>query len=254
MKIITYNCFGIPYLTPHLQARLKNLVGEVAKLNVDIAFFQEIFFSAHKRLLAKSLKELPYHYTPKDGILKLGGGLCCFSKFKLDNCYFQPFSLNGHLSNQSFIDKLVQKGFMRVQVRGTNYYNVHLTCNYKNDFTPGNKYYDVQKLQLKELAEDINKLSIKSDSFVVGDFNIPPTAEMFIDFLKSIKGIDLTPSFEPSLVGMPNSLIGQSSEKQKLDYIIYRGPNQLKATWKYIFKEPQLSDHLGIELQTAPEL
>lgn len=249
MKIVTYNCFGIPLLTPHLESRLKNIAREMEALEPDIIFLQEVFFSCHKRILATGLKNFPHHYLPSDGFLKMGGGLCCFSKFPLETTHFKKFSLSGRWSDHSFADKLAEKGFMRVMSGGRCFYNVHLTCDYDDNPTPGGTYYPLQKFQLDELEKSLSQVPVGMPTFIIGDFNLPPSAKLFTDFLQATNFVDLTASQNPSVIGLRGSIIGKRPRKQKIDYVLFRGSRAPGATWKYILKEPKLSDHLGILMQ-----
>ena len=192
MKIVTYNCFGIPVLTPHVGSRLKNLAREVEALGPDIVFFQELFFSRDKRILSDGLKSFPHHYFSSDGFLGLGGGLCCFSKFPLTNMHFKKFSSSGRWLNYSFFDKLAEKGFMSLTSEGCRFYNTHLTCDYAHDPSPEGAYYSLQQSQLAELAKSLEEVPPATSMFVVGDFNIPPYAKLFSDFLQETDLVDLT--------------------------------------------------------------
>jgi len=246
MEIITYNCFGIPVLTPHVGTRLKNLAREIEALAPDIVFFQEVFLPCHKQVLAKHLKSFPYHFLPSNGMLGLGGGLACFSKFPLENTRFKKFSANGRWSDHSFADKLAEKGFMSLTVEGRCFYNTHLICNYDSDPSRMGAYYSLQKLQLAELMKSLQDVPLATPTFIVGDLNIPPSAKLFSDFLEKTNSVDLAPSKDPSVVGLSGSIIGKHLRRQKIDYILFRGPHRPKTKWDYVFREPRLSDHLGI--------
>jgi sphingomyelin phosphodiesterase 2 len=249
MKIITYNCFGIPVLTPHLGSRLKNLAREVEMLEPDVVFFQELFFDRHKQILSDGLKSFPHHYFSSDGFLGMGGGLCCFSKLPLTNTHFKKFFSSGHWFDHSFSDKLAEKGFMSLTAGGYCFYNTHLTCDYAHHPSPEDAYYPLQQAQLAELAKSLEEVPLAMPTFVVGDFNISPSAKLFSDFLQETNLVDLTASKDPSVIGLAHSIIGRHSRKQKIDYILFRGPRAPKTTWKYVFKEPRWSDHLGILMQ-----
>jgi sphingomyelin phosphodiesterase 2 len=246
MKIVTYNCFGIPVLTPHLDSRLKSLAGELETLQPDIVFLQELFFFRHKKILSDGLKSFPHHYLPSNGFLKMGGGLCCFSKSPLERPAFKKFSLSGRWSDHSFSDKLAEKGFMKIISEGRCFYNVHLTCDYDDDPRPGSTYYPLQKSQLDELAASLNEIPPDMPTFIIGDFNIPSSAKLFTDFLSATNFTDLTASKDPSVIGLPGSIIGRRPRRQKIDYILFRGSPVPTSAWKYIFRTPQWSDHLGI--------
>lgn len=249
MKIITYNCFGIPMLTPRLQSRLKNMAQEAAALEPDIIFFQEVFSPRHKRILSEGLERFSYHYLPLNGFLGTGGGLCCFSKFPLESAGFERFSSNGHWFDPSISDKIAEKGFMTMTSKGRYFYNIHLTCDYDDDYSPASPYYSIQKSQLAELARSINKVPLDTPTFIMGDLNIPPSAELFSNFLKETGSVDLTVSDNPSLMGLPGSMIGKDPLRQKLDYVLFRGRSLPPVTWEYVFKDPPWSDHLGILMQ-----
>lgn len=252
MKILTFNCCGVPLDSLYLSKRMRLIAKQINKLNPDLVFLQEVFLPWHKKVFVKILDGLPYHYLPRNGIFRTGGGLCCFSRYPIIKKDFYAFSKSGYWSDLTKVDKLVRKGFVRLKIKGprTFYvFNTHLTANYRADYSLANQQVFLQKLQLNQLARGINRIPSKIPCLVVGDFNMPASADLFSDFLKVANCKDLTISPRPSVRNdcyiLPAFLYA-TAHRKKVDYILFKG-NRKTCRWKYVFNDKEaLSDHLGI--------
>jgi endonuclease/exonuclease/phosphatase family metal-dependent hydrolase len=254
MKILTLNCFGLPFFAPHSTKRLRSIIDHINDLNPDIVCLQEIFLPWHKRMLEKRLKEkYPYSFVPRSGFFRTAGGLCFFSRFPITEPSFQKFSETGSWSDWTWVNKINSQGFMRLTVLAPtpcHFVHSHLSCNFQNDFTDTNPQTRIQKIQLGQCAEAIKTFPESEAVFCIGDLNVPPHTELFSDFLQKIGAHDLTSTLESSLRGVfypfPN-YFSKIIHKGKIDYILLRGKKETSSSWHYVWKDGEiLSDHAGI--------
>ncbi len=253
MKILTLNCFLVPLLSPSPKTRIKLIAKKINEINPDLVFLQEVPLKSHKEELIKLLSKYNYNYITHGGLLKMGGGLCFFSKFPITEKKFYEFSKSGYWTDMSFLDKLAGKGFMKLKIQAGNqvYYcfHAHLTCNYKNDYSKNNKGLILIKQQIKEIAKEIRKISLANPCFIIGDLNMHPGTKIYKDFMKKTKAEDISLFHDPSFIGKPSKIrkYFDKSCPGKLDYIFYRGQAKINYMTNYVYNENEfLSDHKGI--------
>lgn len=242
MTILTFNCHGIRTVLSNQRMRL--IVGQIKKLQPDLVFLQEVFFPWHKKIFRKLLKnKYPYHYLPRRGLLRAGGGLCCFSRYPIVEKYFRAFWRKGFWGDKTWRDKFAHKGFAALKIKGpiTFYaFNTHVTANYLFDYSGTNRQVIIQESQLKQLARGINQISKKTPCFLAGDLNVVPDTILFSGFLSATGCLDLTKSLKSSI----------RNKRVKIDYVLFRGDRQVSSRCKYVFQREVsgtiLSDHYGI--------
>lgn len=253
LKILTFNCFGVPLVSPKLVTRLKEIIKKIKELESDLICLQEVFLPWHKQLMVKGFKDYPYFFYSQKGLLGCGGGLMVFSKLPLLSAKFQKFNKVGNLRDLTLTDRLVSKGFMILEVKAKiNFYliNAHLTANYENLYDPARANAGIQKQQLNQLAAAINQLDRQQICLAGADIGVPPDSELFKEFSQKTGFEDLTPDNVPthnlSLYYFPK-LFRKVIFYKKDDYILYRGPKNYTCQWQHFLDgSEKLSDHRGI--------
>lgn len=249
MKVLIFNTFSVPLVSPEPGERLRRAGQKIKELNPDLVFLQEIYTPWHKNLITESLADYPYQFIPRNGLFGAGGGLLFFSKIPIDEKRFYPFSVSGSWLDLSLSDKMARKGFMKLGFKLQKpfyFFHAHMTANYNNDFSLNNKYSKIIEKQLQELSEEIEKVPLINPCFIVGDLNVPPTISIFKRFLDKTQSNDLIISPLPT-IRRKLYLLPIPVQFEKIDYLLFRGSGKIKCSPRYIFEEDdKLSDHVGI--------
>jgi endonuclease/exonuclease/phosphatase (EEP) superfamily protein YafD len=258
LKILSLNCFGVPFVSPEPVRRIEKIALEILQLSPDLVLLQEVFRSHYKKILTKALgKVYPYSFSPHRGFFRLGGGLVVFSKVPINNRSFAEFKKRGTWHDLTFSDYLACKGFMKFNLNYNHQalviYHTHLTSNYKADFTKG-LHFDFQQAQLKQLAASINQVSLAQPCLIVGDFNVPNSTVLFKNFLAEIRATELVDSDRVTsftdVFNLPK-FIQNLYVSQKDDYVLWRNSQKPECRWQFVFEGRKLSDHIGLLVELA---
>lgn len=252
ISILSFNCFGVPLVSPRPAWRMAKIAEAILDFNPDLVLLQEVFRRRHKKLIANKLSKIyPYTYLSSKGLFKMGGGLANYSKIPLNEPKFINFLQSGIWRDMTFTDKIARKGFTEYSLHlemPLKVFHTHLTANYQLNYIFGTQF-ELQKKQLHQLARSINVVPLDQPCLIAGDLNVPRESALFNNFLIQTKAQVLTESDQDTalveVMKIPK-LLKSFYHAQKIDYLIWRGPKPKAFTWKHIFEDSKLSDHLGI--------
>uniref|UniRef100_A0A1B0B0D8 sphingomyelin phosphodiesterase n=1 Tax=Glossina palpalis gambiensis TaxID=67801 RepID=A0A1B0B0D8_9MUSC len=176
LSIITFNVWGIPFISSDRSARIIDIAIQLNTGNYDIVSLQEVWSENDSRLLQNMTKKvLPYAHYFYSGVM--GSGLLVLSKFPIVSSIFHGWTVNGYFHRIQHADWFGGKGvgLCRIRVANDRYvhvYNAHLHAEYniKND-----DYKTHRVLQAFDTAQFID--ATRGDSMVqvlAGDFNAKP--------------------------------------------------------------------------------
>jgi endonuclease/exonuclease/phosphatase family metal-dependent hydrolase len=238
LRVVTYNVWGIPYITPKPRLRLERLVKELEQLRPDLVALQEVWLEKDSDYLREKLQASGLSFSQRFAATSLGSlggaGLLLVSRYPLNSQQFQPFEAGNWPHTPWHLDWLSHKGVLKTNVKtpiGTiTFANTHLQATYQTSNYDGVRF--AQTVRMHRFLENDTPL------IIAGDFN--------------------TLANEPQLGFLHN--VGQlhSAAHQDVDAIMYRDNQQLHiAATKTVslFTKPlelsdksqlRLSDHDGI--------
>ena len=151
MRVVTWNVWGLRWITPRRAERLQGVSREIARLKPDIVGFQEAFVEADRQgliaaLRAAGLKHARYFHS---GLV--GSGLLMVSRYPILNEGFIRYESNGRPEALHHGDWWAGKGLSLSTLElpgGVRLYlgNTHLHARYKE-----NRYHDTQLAQTGQL-------------------------------------------------------------------------------------------------------
>jgi endonuclease/exonuclease/phosphatase family metal-dependent hydrolase len=257
-SLLTLNCFGAP--APSTARRLRALAALLERSAYDVVCLQEVQLNAYRRLLTaatpgfRSEAFAPHLHAPRGGLLTLSRPLIVGSRFI-------PYRDRDIPSAPAVMDWLLSKGVLLTEVHcgqlSVVVLNTHLNANYSGDWAPQNRYAQVERRQLAQLAAVVAEQPADALVVACGDLNIPRGSWLY-DALLAEAGLtdplagDSRPTYRV-MRGLP----GRYS--QPIDFALTRAPALpgLSLSADLRFAEPMpvqggpplyLSDHAGVEL------
>ncbi len=207
-RLITLNCLGVP--APMTGRRLRTLARELEGDPADVVCLQEVQAHPYRRLLTQvctgfgSSTFEPFVYAPKGGLLTL-------TRHSVARAQFTLYRERGDWLGPSAADRLLHKGVLQSEFDCDGLrvvvLNTHLSANYRGDWTGENRYVQVERAQLVQLAGIVRGLPQDALVLVAGDFNVPRASRLFQAFLAD-SGLhdplagDARPTYRP-LAGLP---------------------------------------------------
>lgn len=265
LDLVTLNCFGVPFVK-NTRARLTTIARELDSSPVDVVCLQEVQLSTYVPLLNRSFSGFPFlafepfFYAPK-------GGLLTFSRQPIERSDFTLYPERGWWHTPSVADRLLHKGILVTEITHAGQHiivlNTHLTANYDGDWSPSNRYAQLEQTQLRRLAKIVNELDTESIVVIAGDFNIPRHSWLYDEFVAATGVLDpligdTNPTYYP-VFALPGRY------QQPVDHIFVRPPagSDLTATAEFVFNSEmslasggfgRVSDHTGIRLHLRWQL
>ena len=160
--------------------RVIALANEINQCGTDIVCLQECFHpDAYQLLKHKLLHDGIYIHSCNDGLklpfYNLNSGLCIFSKYRLENVYFETFAYASH------VDALSHKGFLCCDVVSPTHTltvcNTHLQSDYAFS-----SFLNLRMKQVKQLNTFLKKRFAswtRQPCVLCGDWNIDQNSHAF---------------------------------------------------------------------------
>ena len=238
LTLLTLNAFGVP--TAGARGRLRHLGAVLCRQRPDIVCLQEVqwrpFLGVLRRALAPALPHAawePWLHAPKGGLLTL-------SRHPLPRHRFELYQERGWQHGLALADWFLHKGALvtscHVGGQPVIVVNTHLIANYDGRWVPGNRYAEVGRAELRQLAALVRALPAEAIVVVAGDFNVPRDSWLTEEFTGAtglwdpLSG-DATPTYRP-LAGLPDRYAAA------IDHTYVRAPAGLALTAE---AQPRLS-------------
>src|SRR3989344_2707358 len=125
MKILSLNCHGLP-LTGK-KSRFERIAKMIKRLNVDLAFLQEVVFTRDLEHFEKIGYKL--FFEKKRALVR--GGLVILTKID-GRGEFRKFNYQGKRMSRQLVDRMLGKGMwvLELERAGLTVINTHLVRNY----------------------------------------------------------------------------------------------------------------------------
>lgn len=257
-SLLTFNCFGVP--SPGTGRRLGLIAATLERSAYDVVCLQEVQLHSYRRLLTAAMPGFPspafapHLHAPRGGLLTL-------SRPAIQRSDFIPYDARDIPSPPAIMDWLLSKGILRTELRcgslSVVVLNTHLNANYSGDWRRENRYAQVERRQLAQLARVAAEQPAEALVVVAGDLNIPRGTWLY-DALLAEGGLtdplagDRRPTYRMPY-GLPKHF------GQPIDFALLRAPALpgLRVAADLRFGEPvddgrggrlHLSDHTAVEL------
>nr|XP_033321070.1 putative neutral sphingomyelinase isoform X1 [Megalopta genalis] len=185
IKILTLNCWGIPYISKDRTSRMEAIADKLASEDYGIICLQEVWSpNDFKMIKAKTQEQLPYsHYFYRLNTISmlylngvLGSGICVLSKYRIEDVMFHKWPLNGYVHKIHHGDWFGGKGVglcrLKIHDMNVNVYTAHLHAEYSKH---NDEYLAHRVLQAFDTAQFI-KMTCGGADFAIlgGDLNTEP--------------------------------------------------------------------------------
>ncbi|KAI9282703.1 Endonuclease/exonuclease/phosphatase [Sporodiniella umbellata] len=252
IRVLSFNCWGLKYLSKHRQFRLRSLAEKLRKDEYDLIAFQELWVQADYDHMKESLG-LPFSKYFYSGVF--GSGLAIFSRFPILSSTFRPYSLYGKPLKLFHGDFYVGKGVGAIVLQHpclgeVSVLNTHLHAGY------GGGYQAYRASECWELAQWVQRCP--GSVIVMGDFNSTPDTLNYRLIQNHGRLQDVWSfSSDPGITcNSPFNTFSYHYQKQdptlgkRLDYIFYRQLQCIQSSLAMTEPIPgqtmNYSDHFGV--------
>ena len=181
LRVVTWNVWGLRWITPRRAGRLEVVAREVAALRPDIVAFQEAYVSEDRAQLISALHRAGLEHARYFPSGLVGSGLLLVSRFPMESEGFIRFTSNGYPWALHHGDWWAGKGLSLSMMRlpdGTRLYlgNTHFHARYKSQ-----RYHATQLTQSAQLIPWVQRVQATgSPALWMGDWNNKPTSDVLI--------------------------------------------------------------------------
>lgn len=240
LRVLTYNVWGIPIITPARAARVRAIGDAIAEVEPDLVALQEVWMPEDGVALSRALaRHGLVHSRHFAGTFPGGSGLLIASRYPFREEHFRRYSQGKVPHTPWHLDWIADKGAARVVVQtpagDVDFAATHLQAGYGTD-----EYVTVQLSQMLEVAELLGAISTgpARPLILAGDLNA--------DF-----------SALPFRVLAARAGLSATDERCGIDAILYRSGSGIRIETRAVtrvFDEPRdiagqrqrLSDHGGV--------
>ncbi|XP_015112923.1 putative neutral sphingomyelinase [Diachasma alloeum] len=237
LRVLTLNCWGIPYVSRHRHKRMKAIAEQLASGDYDIVCLQEIWsVNDFTMIKYKTQDKLPHSHYFYSGVL--GSGICLLSRYPIQDVMFHKWSLNGYVHKIHHGDWFGGKGVglcrLKVHDANINVYVAHLHAEYD---TENDEYSAHRVLQAFDMAQFIRMTRQGADATILGgDLNTGPQ-DLAYQIISGIASLVDACSSIHSDVGTsecannsytPKKAAKQLPQGKRIDHILYLGSKNFK--------------------------
>jgi endonuclease/exonuclease/phosphatase family metal-dependent hydrolase len=175
MRVVTWNLWGILWLTPRRAERMQIIAREIVKLKPDIVGFQEVFVQSDRDLLTTALRDagLPHARYFPSGLV--GSGLLLVSRYPIESDGFIRYAENGRPEAVHHGDWWAGKGLSLSTLRLPDHSllyvgNTHMHARYREGL-----YRATQLAQAQQLIPWAKRVQeTNAPTLWLGDWNNKP--------------------------------------------------------------------------------
>jgi endonuclease/exonuclease/phosphatase family metal-dependent hydrolase len=237
LEVLSFNVWGIPYITPDREERIAEISRRVAELAPDLVAFQEVWLREDAAKIGSLLERAGL--THQRYSYEEASGLWIGSRFPIERVDFHAFELGTKPAVPWHLDYFAKKGVAIVRVTTplgpVDLANMHLQASYAIG-----DYGYVQFGQALQAAERLSAPATSSEPvpplIAVGDLNSEPSS---IAFRTLTTRAGLEPAADSfgvdAILARPGSTLTLASKGVRA---VMRGPVALPSG-----KRLELSDH-----------
>jgi len=202
LRVLTWNVWGLPVVSPNMEARIAALPDAIAKLDPDVVLLQELWEETTGERVRQGLERHGYRYTSHLAHTAFGmTGLFTASKLPLENVGFLPFA-SGRIGHSFWhLEWIASKGVGRFLVHTPlgplEVQNTHLQAQYDTDLYAAERLSQVG--EIVSMHQDWSLPLVLGGDFNTGSEELPRKALLALDALR-----DTTPSPRPDTIFVRN--------------------------------------------------
>jgi endonuclease/exonuclease/phosphatase family metal-dependent hydrolase len=248
LRLLTLNAL----MRGDVRLRLHALGRILLQSGYDLVLLQEVLLRSHAGLV----RRLAAHYPHRawSGSVLLHGGLMLLSRHPLRAARFTRHPRAGPPRREHLMGKGAQLVVVETPRGPLAVANTHLSANRDGDWSPGNRYTRVHRVELGHLAGELDRQDPALPVVVAGDLNVPRRSVALAEFLAATGLTDpLAGDAEPTFRPTP-----RWPRPPAFDHVLIRpAPGRpLTARAAPVFREAVpwpggrsgfLSDHYGVE-------
>lgn len=194
LRVVSWNVWGVPYVTPSVDARIDAVADAVAPLRVDVLALQEVWEPEHGERLRERLAAIglthTIHWIDEDRGEQ--SGLMIASRWPIEELAFERFAMGGDPLVPWHVDYMADKGvaLVRVDAPGRSFVlaNTHLQAAYGAfEYTP------IRIGQMLQLAALLRR--VDGPLVVAGDLNTRQEELGFRALVARTGLVDAAPGF-----------------------------------------------------------
>ncbi len=181
LRVVTWNVWGLLWLTPRRAERLQVVAREVEALKPDIVAFQEAYVGADREGLIAALRGVGLEHARYFASGLVGSGLLLVSRFPMESEGFIRYASNGYPHALTHGDWWAGKGLSLSVVRlpnGTRLYlaDTHLHARYGLEM-----YHATQLAQAGQLLPWVQRVKATGwPALWMGDWNSRITTDVML--------------------------------------------------------------------------
>lgn len=181
LRLVTWNVWGLLWLTPRRAERLQQVARETAALRPDIVAFQEAYVQEDREVLMATLRGAGLNYASYFPSGLVGSGLLLVSRFPMESEGFIRFANNGYAHALNHGDWWAGKGLSLSVLRlpdDTRLYlaNTHLHARYGLE-----RYHATQLAQSAQLLPWVRRVKDTGwPALWLGDWNSHVTTDVML--------------------------------------------------------------------------
>jgi len=186
LRVVTWNVWGLHWITPRRSERLRKVAEEVARLRPDIVGFQEAFVEADRAELTQALQVVGLEHSRYFHSGLVGSGLLMVSRYPVLTEGFIRYAINGRPEALQHGDWWAGKGLSLCTLdlgEGRRLYlgNTHLHARYKE-----NRYHATQLAQTAQLIPWVKKVrETGAPALWTGDWNNTPDSDVLSPLMEA---------------------------------------------------------------------
>jgi endonuclease/exonuclease/phosphatase family metal-dependent hydrolase len=170
LRVLTWNVWGVPLVSTHLQARMRALPEAIAALEPDVILLQELWQKDDGELVARGLERHGYAFTHHFATTPHGKtGLFIAARWPLGAGTYRPFAIGRLPHSLWHLDWLVSKGIatcvLETPLGPVLVENTHLQAQYVTDT------YVAERLSQASEIVILDRSELGRPLILGGDFN-----------------------------------------------------------------------------------
>ncbi len=167
LRVLTYNIWGIPLITPSKSARVAKMAKTIADLDPHLIALQEVWIEEDAQRLIREFHGMGWRHSHRP---PTESGLLIISKYPLRDPQFVRYRAGQYPHNPLHVDWMADKGLGLVQVL-TPMGPLEFGCTHLQAGYGTQDYLFVQTSQALQAADAVQKRNPSAPMILAGDLN-----------------------------------------------------------------------------------
>jgi endonuclease/exonuclease/phosphatase family metal-dependent hydrolase len=197
VRLLTLNAL----MKGDVRPRLRVLGGILESTGYDVVCLQEVMWRTNALLVRRLAGSYGYH--AHTGSVLLEGGLVTLSRRPITGARFVRFPMTRPIRPEFLMRKGAQVVTVETGDGPVTVVNTHLSANRDDDWSAGNRYSRLQRVELERLTGVVTAIGPARPVVLVGDLNVPRDSPILAEFLAAAgladaRAGDPEPTYRPT--------------------------------------------------------